>query len=445
MRRTLAVAATSAALVAGFTVPAQASTTTLVKTVSVDDATMDGGAVGSTYCGGTGFMPMEQTFMKVVAQADTANSPSAVSWAPNSAPVSGVAWGVGPSGTNALTAADLTTLKIDVQNGPSGVATLLAFSGNPMTVGKLFIGRSAIPAGASGAWSTVDESNATYAWSEFSLPTGSGSGFPAYKASAGSSTLAAFDTAHPSTQYQPLLAFGCAGESDFAVQHLQWGAGAPLNVEDFGTITNNVAIKPTASFVAAGGAVTINGSAQYGGAANATLSFRAATTSAYSTAARAASTTVVDDLTCAPASTSDPTSFTFACRNPFAGVTTHPMYNTIYRWSYPGTSGVDGANSGFITVHVQAAVAAAYPSSVSSGRSFSVTGKVNPLRPGTQVALWGRKGTSTVKLGTGTVSSTGAYKVNAAVGTGTWTVWVTTPNDKLNAAGKSAARTYSVR
>ena len=429
MRRSVAVVLTSAALVGATLVPAHASTSTIVKTVSVDDATYNGGSVGTAFCTGTGFQPDSQTFMKVVGQADP-NSSSAVSWAPDSSSATGTGWGVGPTGDAPITAADLQTLKVDVYNGPSGVAEIYAFSGDPMTnTVKVFLGRSAIPVGNAGEWATVDESDATYTWGEYSFPS------MTYKAAAGTSTLATFAAAHPDAGYDAHLAFGCAGESDFAVQHLQWGA----HVEDFGTIADTVTIKASAPVIKVGSTVTISGGSQYGGAAAATLFSKASNQTAYSGLSRNAHSTVIDDLVCAAGAD-------YVCSNPFQTVTARPAYNTLFRWSYPGTAQVDGASSGFTGVSVRAVIGASFPTTIGRYKAFTVTGKILPARPGTTVTLWGKRGTSIARLATATVRADSTYSFTAKVGVaGTWSLYVTSPNDQLNAAGQSAGKTYSVR
>lgn len=434
MRRSVAIVLTGAALVGTALVPAHASTSTLVKTVAVDDATDGGALVVPAYCSGTRWEPADGPFMKVVGQHDP-NSPSPVSWAPESAPAAGTAWGVAVARGASVTAADLSTLKIDVYNGPSGVAEVTAVSADPTSgIVKVFVGRSPIPAGTPGEWATVDESDATYDWNEYSKPSDP-AGDPVFKGPAGTSTVAAFAAAHSVSNINADLGFGCAGESDFAVQHLQWGS----NVEDFDTITNTVAIKTSATVIKAGASVTIGGSSQYGGAASATLLSKAGNQKAYTALSRSAGSTVIDDLVCTDGTT-------FVCNNPFESVTARPAYNTLYRWSYPGTAQVDGANSGFVGVAVRAVIDATFPTAIGRYRAFTVTGKILPARPGTTVTLWGRRGRSIARLGTAIVRADNTFRFTAKVGVGgTWSLYVTSPNDQLNAAGQSAGKTYSVR
>jgi hypothetical protein len=324
---------------------------------------------------------------------------------------------------------DLAVFSEDVYNGTSGQA-VVAYANADQTG---WIGRAPI-AGTAHAWAQVSGANRTYSWTQIDAnrtPTGVTS----------TGTIAAFATAHgqPTAGWGAALGFGCDAQS-FGFQNLVYGdTPGNLTVVDYEDLTNNLASKPSASFVAAGGAVTVGGSSQYGGPSTAALSFRDATMSSYATAHSTVSATSVNDLTCSASAT------TFVCRNIFAGVVLHPKYNVTYRWCYGSTVAVQAACNSFGTIHVQATIAATFPSSISAGQRFTVSGKVTPLRPGTLVGLWGRHGTTTVRIGVATVTSAGTYSINASVGSGAWTMWLTTANDKLNAAGKSASKTYTVR
>ncbi|BBH17967.1 hypothetical protein Back2_22540 [Nocardioides baekrokdamisoli] len=430
MRRIVAVTLSAVALVATAMPSAGADTTTIARSLAVDLATFIAGGVpiDSAGCSADLFPASPPpTFGIANSPLDTLAPSTQRIWTQTFSNSSMTGGSYGPT-IFPNSSADLAVFSTDVYNGTSGQAVIYYYNAD----GSGFIGRAPI-AGTANAWAQVSGANLTYTWTPFDVdfnPSGATS----------TATISAFAVAHGQAAggWNAALEFGCDAHN-FAFQNVVFGdTPGNLQVTDYEDLTNDVVSKPSASFVASGGAVTIGGSSQYGGPSTATLSFHDPTMSAYATAKSNVAATSVDDLTCDMK--------TFICRNPFAGVGLHPKYNVVYRWCYGSTVAVQASCGSFATIHVQAVIAATYPSSVSNGRSFAVTGKVTPLRPGTQVTLWGKKGTTTVKLGTATLSSTGAYKVNATIrSTGSWTVWLTTPNDKYNAAGKSAAKSYSVR
>jgi hypothetical protein len=335
-------------------------------------------------------------------------------------------------------AAAFGTFKIDVYNGPSGTAAVVAVdvdmsTGQPLAI---WIGKSPIPAGAQGQWATIDESSATYDWEKLSA-TGIGDG------AAGTSTLAAFSSAHPDGAndrhgYVGFLVFGCYGETGWAINHIQTGTVAAPNVTDLGTLADDVHINAGSNFIVTGQAVGLSGDSQYAGPTSAILSFRPANQSTYSTATRSLPQEPVNDLTCSANGSS--------CRNPFPVIMAHPVYNTVYRWTYPGGNGVDGAASTFITVHVQAKIAATFPSSLSNNSVLMVPGQLAPACSNTMVTLWGLHGGVKTKMATVSSGEQGSFIIGAGVhGRGSWSFWITSPNDACNAAAKSTTKTYTVR
>lgn len=426
MRRTAAVLLTTAALVVGFVSPANAATT-VVKTLAVDMNTFGTGTyLSSVPCTGTALDTTPAAPPHTVIFPSMAVAPSgstAVAWGQHfgATQAEADAWGVV---TNIGSASDLGTFSLDAYDATSGVVVVQAGSSAEHWAGKASV------TGTAGQWSTINGAAQTLSWTQYSTTTNQPTGATA------SGTIAQFAAAHPSFDiFFGLIGFGCDSH-DFRFQNLRTGTAASPNDTQFGTLTDNVQIKPSAGFIAAGGSVSLGGSAQYGGATYATLNSKAANSSAYVTTNRSVAAMAVDDLTC---------DSNFVCRNQFSAPVLHPAYNTIYKWAYPSGNGVDGAVSTYITVHVQAVISAAFPSSIASGRRFTVNGKVTPLRPGTLVGLWARNGYTTSRIGVATVTSAGTYSINASVGSGTWTLWLTTANDKLNAAGKSASKTYTVR
>lgn len=437
MRRTAAVLVTTAALIGGLALAAPAATTVATRPL-VDIATIDGTPVVTIPCAGTALDSQNSVYMSVVQNLDPSASTS-VAWAPATTTNPGEAWGVSVPFYDALSASDLAVFKVDVFNGPTGVAAIQANSfSNASGAQRTWIGKAAISAGTPGQWATVDLSGETYTWTEYNPETN------AVIASAGASTLAAFAAAHQdtstvSTDYSPLAAFGCSGES-FAVQHLQWGPAGPTAAytQDLGTITNDVAIALSSKFIAAGTAATVTGSSQYGGAPNAVLSYKPANASTYSTATRAAYSTVIDKLICE--------SSAGTCRNPFTSAVQHPMYNTVYRWNYPASYGVNAAASTFVMVHVQTKLVPTWPSSTQSvGRAFAMNGTTVPLKPGSKITLWGKNNGMVVNFGAETISSNGKWYGSVKFyQPGTWTFWYTIGNDKLNAGSKTALKTVYI-
>lgn len=437
MRRLAAVALSVVALV-GTTLPsASADTTHVARKIAVDLATFMAGGIpidGSGCSTDTFPANMPPNFGISNSPLDTNAASTQRVWNETFSSSSDTGGSYGPM-VFPPDSSQLAVFSMDVYNGTSGQAVVYYYNAD----GSGWVGRAPI-SGAANAWSQVSGANSTYVWTQFDTnfnPTGS-------TLSATIPTFVSGGTGVPAHGQAPGgwaagLEFGCDAHN-FSFQNLVAGdTPGDLQVWDFEDLTNDVVSKPSASFVPANGAVTIGGSSQYGGPSTASLSFRDATMSSYATAHSAVSATSVSDLTCSDSPTS------FVCRNIFAGVALHPKYNVTYRWCYGSTVAVQAACGTFGTIHVQATIAASLPSSISAGQRFTVSGKVTPLRPGTLVGLWGKRGTSTTRIGVATVTSAGTYSINASVGSGTWTLWLTTANDKLNAAGKSASRTYTVR
>lgn len=442
MRRTAAVLLATAALVAGFVIPAEGATSTVAHQVAVDETTQNGVDMPEVVCSGTAMDAPRRIYMTPASAPADPNAATPVSWTSLGSNPVGSGWGLGLPANDVQPASQFATLKIDVYNGPSGAAVVIAVSINPTTGDvRLFVGKSPIAAtGATGQWAVVDASNAVYDWNEYNVSPVSASG-PAFKASAGSATLAAFDAAHTApgvvTLYSPGFAFGCNGE-EYAVQHLQWGsAGSAPTVEDLGVLTNPVHIKPSASFITAGSGVSIAGGAQYGAAPTAVLSFKDVAVGTYSTGRTNAYSSTINLLKCNADGT--------VCDNPFQPILAHPMHNTIYKWTLAGTAGVAGASSGFVMVHVQTKIAPTWPASATHGRGFVVTGSTTPAKPGSVITLWGKRGSSVAKLGSAKIASNGTFRVvGVPTAAGSWTFWLTLPNDSTNAASKSASKGINV-
>jgi hypothetical protein len=430
MRRTAAVLVSTFALVAGLASPSSADTTYVARKLAVDLATFvaDGIPIDGTGCGAD-FWPANEgpTFDIADTPLDT-NAPSASRVWTESFPTSdltGASYGPMFFPDNS---SQLAVFMMDVYNGTDGQAVVYYYNAD----GSGYVGRAAV-SGTANAWAQVSGANLTYTWTPFDT-------YFDVSGPTTSATISAFAVLHGQAQggWSAAIEFGCDA-NDFAFQNTVYGdTPGDLTVVDYEDLTNDVVSKPSASFVKAGAAMTIGGSSQYGGPSSASLVYRDPTMSAYATAHSSVSATSVADVTC--------DDDFVVCRNNFSGVGMHPKYNVVYRWCYGSTVAVTAACGSFATIHVQAVISPAFPSAIVNGRAFSVSGKINPLRPGTQVTLWGKKGTTTTRLGVATVSSTGTYKFTATVrSAGTWSLWVTSPNDKYNAAGKSATKAYTVR
>ena len=424
MRRTAAVFLSALALVAMTLPAASADTTTVARSIAVDAATASGVMLGDANCS-TAVVPaaIPAPLTKILDTPLDSGLPAATR-----------IWAIKPSGSGnsygpmvkVANHSFLGVFSLDVYNATSGQVVVWYLNAD----GSGWVGRSTFTQSAL-TWATVSGgAGRSYTWTPFNSsheitgPTSTGN----------VDTFWAARGHEPAGGWIAGVEAGCDGKA-VGWQRLVYGdTPGDLTIVDYEALTNNVVSKPSASFVSTSGAVTIGGSAQYGGPSSATLSFRDATMSSYATAGSASTAGSLLDLTCSGG----------VCRDPFAGVVLHPKYNVVYRWCYGSDVEVGAACGTFATIHVQAVIAATFPSSISAGHGFTVSGKVTPLRPGTLVGLWAKNGSTTVRIGTGNVSTTGTFSINATLGSGTWTIWLTTANDKLNAAGKSVSRMYSV-
>lgn len=143
-----------------------------------------------------------------------------------------------------------------------------------------------------------------------------------------------------------------------------------------------------------------------------------------------------------------------------AGVATgpvqHPRVNTAYQWRYRGDHTTHSpSTSKARTVAVRSKVTLGLERrSVPKGGSVAGGGAVVPRHAHLKITLWAEKVTgkgkhktigSPVKAGSTKLRRDGTYAVSGKLASGHYKVFTTSAGDKTNAAGRSHARTFSVR
>jgi hypothetical protein len=126
-----------------------------------------------------------------------------------------------------------------------------------------------------------------------------------------------------------------------------------------------------------------------------------------------------------------------------------PVVNTRYRWQYAATSDNAAAVSRPATLHVASSVSLRVTkrkvaTTVANGTRIHATGRVSPKHKGTVITLWRRSGKHPVKLAHGTEARSGSFSIDKVLPRGTYTLFVTTAKDAVNAAGTSVTHKVTI-
>lgn len=132
--------------------------------------------------------------------------------------------------------------------------------------------------------------------------------------------------------------------------------------------------------------------------------------------------------------------------DPTFRVVQKPSVTTAYQWRFPGDSLRWPAVSPTTTVKVRSLVTLALAdTTLHPGQTLIASGKVSPAKGGYLATLWRVTPSGKVKLGTGIIRATGAYRITKVLkAKGTYKVLVTVPAAIGNLAGTSATRSAKV-
>lgn len=324
------------------------------------------------------------------------------------------------------------TLKLDVENGTSGVVRLVT----QVAVAPLDLQQwtgQAVVSGPANQWTTLDASNLVYNWTGYDTKTD--------QQLTDTGTATDFASRHPSSTgalaFGARIAFGCDGRP-FQFQHLQFGPPGAEKVWDYGTLAQSITVVSTNTApLVAGQRARINGWSWYHAGPTASLRLQDMPNGTPWTATMQVPGTAYDDVALVGETFSVP--WTSRITGPL-------LHNLKYSASYAAGNGVDAATTMGGIIEVSPKVQPTYPSVIYSSRLFAVRGTTYPAKPGATVTLWAQHGATRVKVAAATVNSQGAYKlVGAITGRTSWSLWITTPADSYNAAGNSGHTTFTAR
>lgn len=314
-------------------------------------------------------------------------------------------------------------LSVYAAGGSAGVAYVGYQAPADWATQRVWIGRADLAAPA-GAWTRVDATGLTYAWTQYDLATMSEVAQPDDQPDDqpdAPATVPTFLAAHGGDGpgfYS--TGFGCDGQP-FKIDALRAGTAGAVTTYDLEGFTSTAGITGSASSITAGDSVTLGGAVRdqwdrplpHG---LLVLEQQRFGTDRFVPVDGAARSLGADD----------------------PQVTVEPDTRTVYRWSFAGTWSVDGSVSEPFTVDVGTAVTASSERAADGG-AVVVTGTVVPAKPGLRATLWRVDGEERAVVGRAPIAEDGGYRIEVAeVPRGFGRYVVTVPAASGNLAGTSA-------